>query len=93
MGTYYVYIMTNAHHTTLYIGVTNDLQRRVSEHKSGKIKGFTQKYNLSVLVYFEECGDVNDAIQREKQLKGWSRLKKEALIERINPNWQDLAKE
>ena len=93
MNSYYVYIMSNSHHTTLYIGVTNDLQRRVSEHKSGEIKGFSQKYNLHELVYYEGCGDVNDAIRREKQLKAWSRAKKENLIETLNPEWHDLSRE
>jgi putative endonuclease len=87
---YHVYILTNANHTTLYIGVTNDLRRRVSEHKAGKHPGFTQKYNLNKLVYFEHHQDVNAAIAREKQLKGGSRAKKIALIEMNNSDWLDL---
>ena len=75
----------------LYIGVTNDLERRVAEHKSHVFKGFTDRYNATDLVYFETCGRIDDAIAREKQLKGWSRQKKEALVERLNPNWRDLS--
>ena len=82
--------MTNASRT-LYIGVTNDLVRRVMEHKAGKIKGFTSKYNIKKLVYFEEGDDINSAIYREKELKGWKREKKIALIESLNPDWHDLS--
>jgi putative endonuclease len=84
-----VYIMTN-HSKTLYTGVTNDLLRRVSEHKQKRIPGFTSKYNITQLVYYEECDDVRNAILREKQIKGWLRSKKIALIEAMNPNWEDL---
>ena len=87
---YHVYILTNANHTTLYIGVTNDLYRRISEHRAGKQPGFTQKYNLNKLVYFEHYQDVNAAIAREKQLKAGSRTKKIALIETENTEWRDL---
>ena len=82
--------MTN-YSKTLYTGVTNDLNRRVYEHKQKLIPGFTQKYNITKLVYFEETTDVTDAIAREKQIKGWLREKKIALIESINPTLQDLS--
>ncbi len=87
---YCVYIMTNKNHTTLYTGVTNNLVRRVTEHKSHLIKGFTDRYNLEVLVYYEVTEDINAAIFREKQIKGGSRNKKILLIESLNPEWNDL---
>ena len=87
---YYVYIMTN-HSGTLYTGVTNDLHRRVYEHKSKLVPGFTQKYKITQLVYYEETPDVQAAIAREKQIKGWVRSKKIVLIETANPEWQDLS--
>jgi putative endonuclease len=87
---YYVYIMTNASRT-LYVGTTGDLMRRVYEHKQKIISGFTSKYNITKLVYFEETTDVRAAIAREKQIKGWLRNKKTALIESLNPTWNDLA--
>ena len=90
MNEYYVYIATNKSHT-LYVGVTNDLERRIYEHKNKCIPGFTYKYNITQLVYFETAGDINDAIAREKQIKGWLRRKKIALIESMNPNWDDLS--
>ena len=92
MGTkrYFVYIMTNASRT-LYTGVTNDLQRRVYEHKLKRIQGFTSKYNITRLVYYEETADVVSAITREKTIKGWLRAKKIALIESTNPTWKDLS--
>ena len=90
-NTYYVYIMSNTSDTTVYIGVTNDIQRRVSEHKSGLIPGFTQKYNCTKLVYFEEYSDINQAIEREKKLKKWRREKKDWLIKTLNPEFKDLA--
>ena len=90
MPKFFTYIMTNASRT-LYIGVTNDLVRRVMEHKAGKIKGFTSKYNIKKLVYYEEGDDINSAIYREKELKGWKREKKIALIESLNPDWHDLS--
>lgn len=86
---YYVYILSNQTNTVLYIGVTNDLHRRLYEHKSGQINGFTQKYHIHKLVYFEEYTEVNYAIAREKQLKNWVRSKKNRLIETKNPNWND----
>ena len=92
MNTYYVYMMTNEYNNVLYVGVTNNLERRVYEHQSGLIEGFTQKYNVHKLVWFESCHDVKDAIAREKQLKGWVRSKKEALIRQMNPEWRDLSK-
>ena len=90
--TYYVYIMSNQY-KTLYIGVTNDLERRVYEHKNGLTPGFTKRYNINWLVLFEETSDVNEAIIREKQLKGWVRRRKIELIEAANPKWEDLAAE
>ena len=90
MREYYVYIMTNGTRT-LYIGVTNDLQRRVYEHKQKLIEGFTKKYNITYLVYYETTSDVVTARAREKQLKGWRRDRKVALIEVSNPQWKDLA--
>jgi len=92
MKQYYVYIMTN-HSRTLYTGVTNNLERRVYEHKHKLVPGFTQKYNITMLVYYEETPDVHVAIAREKQIKGWLRSKKIALIESLNPNWEDLSTE
>ena len=87
---YYTYILANKSDTTLYIGVTNDLERRVTEHRSGTIPGFTQKYNCHKLVYVESFSDVEQAIAREKQLKKWSRSKKEALIDTMNKDRKDL---
>ncbi len=87
---YYVYIMTNWNNKVLYIGVTNNILRRVSEHKSGAIEGFTQKYNIKKLVYNESFNNIDDAIAREKQLKRWSREKKNKLIESLNPEWEEL---
>jgi putative endonuclease len=89
---YYVYIMTNRSRT-LYTGVTNDLRRRVQEHKEKLVPGFTQKYNITQLVYYEETPDVRAAIAREKQIKSWLRAKKVALIESVNPGWRDLGDE
>jgi len=89
---YYVYIMTN-NYATLYVGVTNNLERRVYEHKHKLVPGFTERYNLTRLVYYEQTNDVAAALAREKQIKGWLRAKKVALIESINPNWQDLAED
>ena len=87
---YYVYILTNANHKVLYTGVTNDLERRCFEHKQKKIKGFTQKYNVDKLIYFEIFDFIDLAIAREKQIKGYSRIKKIALIEQFNIGWNDL---
>ncbi|MCF7808411.1 MAG: GIY-YIG nuclease family protein [Candidatus Marinimicrobia bacterium] len=90
MRSYYVYIMTNRSRT-LYIGITNDIARRMQEHKERRVKGFTKKYSIDQLLHFEEFNDVYDAIFREKQLKGWLRSKKIELIEENNPNWNDLS--
>ncbi|MGH7771135.1 MAG: GIY-YIG nuclease family protein [Candidatus Binatia bacterium] len=90
MKQYYVYIMTNKSRT-LYTGVTSDLERRVYEHKQRLVPGFTGKYNITRLVYFEVTYDVRAAIAREKQIKGWLRRKKIALIESVNPEWKDLS--
>jgi putative endonuclease len=92
MKQYFVYIMSSPT-GTLYTGVTSELQRRVYQHKHKLIIGFTQKYNVTRLVYFETFGDVRDAIAREKQIKGWLRRKKIALIESTNPTWKDLSEE
>ena len=89
---YYVYILSNRTRT-LYVGVTNDLQRRVYEHKSRLVEGFTKRYYLNYLVYFEESTDVSSAIAREKQIKSWRRAKKIDLIESTNPQWKDLSLE
>lgn len=88
---YCVYIMTNASHTVLYTGVTNNLPRRAHEHKTGQGGGFTSKYHATKLVYFECGGDVKQAITREKQIKAGSRQKKLDLINGLNPEWKDLS--
>ena len=88
MAQYYVYIMTSTT-GTLYTGTTNDLKRRVYEHKHKLIEGFTKKYSITRLVYYEETADIQTAIAREKEIKGWLRHKKIALIESRNPKWQD----
>ncbi len=90
MNQYYVYILTNRTRT-LYTGVTNNLERRLYEHKNKLVEGFTSKYNITQLVYFEATSDVRAAIEREKQIKGWLRAKKIALIEAANPDWEDLS--
>ena len=82
--------MSNTNNTTLYIGVSNDIERRVQEHKSGLIPGFTQKYNCCKLVYYEKYSDIDQAIEREKKLKKWRREKKDWLIRTINPELKDL---
>jgi putative endonuclease len=87
---YYVYILTNEYHNVLYTGITNDLERRCYEHKLKKIKGFTQRYNVDRLVYFEKFDFVELAIAREKQIKGYSRVKKMALIYKFNKEWKEL---
>ena len=90
MNQYYIYILSNKSRT-LYAGVTNNLNRRIYEHKHKLINGFTKKYNLTNLVYYETFNDINDAIRREKQIKGWLRKKKLNLIESVNPEWEDLS--
>jgi putative endonuclease len=87
---YFVYLMTNKNNTVIYTGVTNDLKRRVYEHKEKMIDGFTKKYNVNKLVYFEATNEINSAIQREKQIKAGSRQKKIDLINSVNPEWRDL---
>jgi len=77
----------------MYIGVTNNLKRRLDEHKSGEVKGFTKKYNVNKLVYFEETSDIYVAIAREKEIKKWRREKKDMLVEKMNPSWKDLLKD
>ena len=88
---YWVYMLTNKTNSTLYIGITNDLERRVAEHKSGSIPGFTRDYSVNRLVWCEHFRDVNAAIACEKKLKGWVRRKKDALIAEKNPCWRDLS--
>ncbi len=87
---YYFYILTNATRR-LYVGVTNDLERRLHEHKNRLVPGFTKKYKIDWLVYYEQTSDVEAARAREKQIKGWRRSKKVALIETMNPRWKDLS--
>ena len=91
--TYYVYILASKRNGTLYIGVTNNLIKRVYEHKNNLIKGFTSKYNVHLLVYFEQTNDINAALQKEKQLKKWNRKWKLELIEKRNPQWKDLSED
>ncbi len=88
---YFVYILTNKRNGTLYIGVTNNFTRRIYQHKHKLVEGFTSKYGLDRLVYYETFGDIRLAIAREKHLKGWLRIRKLALIESKNPEWNDLA--
>ena len=88
---YYVYILTNKSNNVLYVGYTNDLGRRITEHKNKLIEGFTSKYNVSKLVYYERVSGLSKAQAREKQIKGWLRKKKIELIESSNTNWEDLA--
>ncbi|WP_203258909.1 GIY-YIG nuclease family protein [Hyunsoonleella ulvae] len=88
---YYLYILSNKKNGTLYIGVTNDLERRMFEHKNKLVEGFTSKYGLDKLMYFESYQYVNDAIKREKNMKKWKRQWKINLIEEENPNWNDLS--
>jgi putative endonuclease len=93
MKQFYVYIVSNFTRTVLYAGMTNTLRRRVSEHKEGQQAGFTQRYKATCLVYFEAHGWALEAIAREKQIKGYRRSKKEALITAQNPDWHDLAED
>ena len=90
---YWVYILSNKTHSVLYIGITNDLYRKYMEHKNGIVEGFTKKYRCHTLLYYECFTDVEEAIAREKELKGWSREKKDALIKSTNPNFWNLAVE
>jgi putative endonuclease len=89
----YIYLVTNKRLSVLYVGVTNNLVRRVYEHKNKLVEGFTQKYNVNILVYYEAYENIIDAITREKEIKGWSRKKKNALIKQKNPLWKDLYEE
>lgn len=91
MKQYFVYILASKRNGTLYIGVTSNLEKRIFEHKNKLIKGFTEKYNLKILVYYEITNDINSAIRREKQLKKWNRKWKLELIEKSNPKWTDLS--
>ena len=90
---YFVYILSNWNDSVLYIGVTSNLPRRLYEHRNGLADGFTKQYNIHKLVYFEHTNDVYSAISREKQLKKWTRAKKNALVTRAYPNWADLSAE
>ena len=87
---YFVYLLANKRNGPLYVGVTNDLARRTGEHKEKAIPGFTRRYDVDILVWFETFNDINDAIAREKQIKGWNRVWKIRLIEKNNPVWNDL---
>jgi putative endonuclease len=91
MNQYFVYILTNKSNRVLYVGVTNNLERRMYEHRNKMVDGFTKRYNLTKLVYFEETSDVRSAIEREKQLKNWHRDWKIKLISDSNPEWKDLS--
>jgi len=91
--TYYVYLLTNWNNKVMYVGVTSNLERRVYEHKNKLVEGFTKKYNISKLVYFETTNDVMAAIEREKQIKKWRREKKNQLVIGVNPEWKDLSLE
>jgi len=88
---YFVYLLTNWNNRVIYVGMTNDLYRRIHEHKNKFVDGFTSKYNLCKLVYFEHTNDINAAIAREKEIKKWRREKKDRLVEKINPGWNDLS--
>ena len=90
---YYVYLMTNYTNTVVYTGVTNNLERRVFEHKNKLQKGFTQRYNIKKLIYFETTSNIISAIEREKQIKGWTRQKKNELVNTTNPKWNDLSED
>ena len=90
---YYIYILTNQTDHVMYIGVTNDLKRRLYEHKNEILEGFTKKYHVHKLVYYEAFNRIEQAIAREKQLKKWKRSNKNALVEKSNPEWRDLGKE
>ena len=92
MNYYYTYILSNASRM-LYVGVTNDLMRRMSEHRQELHPGYVARYNLKQLVYYETCNDIHAAIAREKEIKGWVRGRKEALIRSVNPEWRDLCAE
>jgi putative endonuclease len=92
MTDYFVYILASGRNGTLYVGVTNDLGRRLGDHKEKRVPGFTRRYGVDILVWYETRNDINAAIEREKQIKGWNRAWKVRLIEETNPVWNDLAK-
>lgn len=91
MKEHHVYILASKRNGTLYTGVTNNLERRMYEHKNKLVPGFTSRYDVSMLVYFESCSDIQVAIEREKQIKAWTRKRKLSLIESMNPDWKDLS--
>ncbi len=91
--TFYVYILTNRNNTVMYVGMTNNIERRMFEHKNKLTDGFTKKYNLTKLVYFEQGTDVHAALEREKEIKKWRREKKNELVMSMNPEWKDLSLE
>ena len=91
MKAFYVYMMTNRSRVVLYTGITNSLMRRVWQHQNREVEGFTKAYRVNRLVYYERFNDPRDAIAREKEIKGWRREKKNALVETMNPNWADLS--
>lgn len=93
LRSYYVYLLTNWNNKVMYVGVTNDLERRIYQHKNKLVKGFTEKYNVNKLVYFEETQDVIAAITREKEIKKWRREKKDQLVNEMNPTWKDISLE
>ena len=93
MNSYYIYVLTNDWGNVMYIGVTNDLPRRLYEHRQELVDGFTKRYHVHKLVYYEETSDVRAALEREKQLKSWSRAKKDKLVETCNPDWHDLSRD
>ena len=90
---YYVYILANWNNKVLYTGVTGNLQRRIYEHKNKFADGFTNKYNVDKLVYYDSTDDVREAIKREKEIKGWKRIKKDDLVSEFNPEWRDLSED
>ena len=91
MSNFYVYLLTNQNNKVMYVGMTNNLERRMYEHKTKMVPGFTEKYNVNKLVYFEETSDVSAAIAREKEIKTWRREKKNHLVVAVNPAWKDLS--
>jgi putative endonuclease len=88
---YYVYLLTNRNNGVMYVGVTNNLIRRINEHRNKLVKGFREKYNVYKLVYFEETNDIGSALAREKEIKKWRREKKNDLVHSVNPEWKDLS--
>ncbi len=92
-GSYYVYILTNQNNRVMYVGVTNNITHRIYQHRHKLIKGFTEKYNIIKLVYFEETADILAALRSQKQVKKWRREKKDTLVSGMNPDWRDLAED